>query len=424
MASPKDVLRGGKDSEAATLVAAALRSVCNAERSADYGVRESQLGELPEVRAILESPDELRRECILVVADRKDDRAAGRHWRTKTARLFSVIARKNAGLTGADLEALLSPPRAKLERQEVWWLTEKIRVLSRQIEHSYLGLSGDGKARVKPLLERVASEVDHAPTAVRIRTLIGTGDEIRYELIDDGDEVGPRLRAIIAASGEPDEARAAALNLLAAFPASGRPAEQWHAEAERVRSLLARPAVLTGGLLDVALDASDFEEEHPYAGWPIGRQTYTVTRGATAGNESFLCGAVTFAGVVADPALLPHLRRLAVKSVTVIAGPFGYPGYPRSLRLANMSVKAMADIGGPASITELLALERSIRHGTLLRQIRQAIGTVAAARGTTRGELLERAVEDHGLGRDGTRRMPLSRGSAVIEIDGRSALLV
>ncbi len=72
MASPKDVLRGGKDSEAATLVAAALRSVCNAERSADYGVRESQLGELPEVRAILESPDELRRECILVVADRKD----------------------------------------------------------------------------------------------------------------------------------------------------------------------------------------------------------------------------------------------------------------------------------------------------------------------------------------------------------------
>jgi hypothetical protein len=108
-------------------------------------------------------------------------------------------------------------------------------------------------------------------------------------------------------------------------------------------------------------------------------------------------------------------------SVTVIGGQFGRP---RSLRLANASVQAIADVGAASSITELLALERSVRHGALLKQIRKAVDTLAAAQGMTRDELLERAVEDHGLDPDGTRRVPLSSGSALIEIDGRSASLV
>ena len=120
--------------------------------------------------------------------------------------------------------------------------------------------------------------------------------------------------------------------------------------------------------------------------------------------------------MVADPALLPRLRRLASKSATVIGE--RYYSYPRSLRLANMSAESIGDAGASALITELLTLERSIRHGTLLKQIRKAIETLAAAQGVTRGELLERAVEDHGLGPDGTRRIPLSRGSALMASRG------
>jgi hypothetical protein len=401
--SLKDGLRGRGDSQATALVTAALQRLKESSWMA-----ERELRELPEVRAILASPDELRRQCILDVAGRKDG--------YECVRLLSVIARKRVELTGADVEALLAPARTKMEQREKWLRSQTILCLNRQIEHAYSGLNDDGKARLKPLLERVASEVDHPSTATRIRKLIGTGDQIPYELIDDGDDIGPRLRVLVETSQESDEARAALLDLLTAFPAGGRPATKWRAEAERVRGLLAQPAALTGGLLDAALDAADSEEEHTYT-----RQRYTVTRYATHGNESLLCGAATFAGVVADPVLLPRLRRLAAKCVAVVGGQFGSP---RSLRLANASAQAIADVGASASITELLALERSIRHGTLLKQIRKAIATLAAAQGMTREELLERAVEDHGLDPDGTRRVPLSAGSALIEIDGRSAWLV
>lgn len=96
------------------------------------------------------------------------------------------------------------------------------------------------------------------------------------------------------------------------------------------------------------------------------------------------------------------LRRLALKAIT------GPGGTPRSIRLANHAVQAIADAALPASITELLKAERGTGHGTLLRQIRRSIDALAAAQGLTRDELLERAVEDHGLGPDGTTRRPLA----------------
>lgn len=88
MASLKDVLRGRRDSEATALVAAALQRL---EESSWMAERE--LRELPEVRAILDSPDELRRECILDVA--------GRRYGYGCVRLLSVIACKRVELTSA-----------------------------------------------------------------------------------------------------------------------------------------------------------------------------------------------------------------------------------------------------------------------------------------------------------------------------------
>jgi len=373
MAAPGGPVRGRADRAAETLVAAVLRKL------AKVGIA-SEVRKVPEVRAILESPDEVRRQCILLLAGPDGYLLApGQHYADQVVRVLSVIARRRVGLTCADLEALLALPPAELQPEQTLWITDKIRVLGRQIEHAYPGLNRDEQARVKPLLERAASEIRSPPAAVRIRKLTGTGQQIRYELIGDADDAGQRLRAVIEASPEPDEARAAVLNLLAAFPATGRPGKAWHAEAERVRGLLARPAGLAAGLLDAALGASDFEEEfslfHFYSG------TRVMTRYVTAGNESFLCGTAKFAGVVADPALLPRLRRLAVKSAAVIGR--RYYRHARSRRLANASAEAIADAGLPASVTELLVLEGSIRSGALLKQIRKAIDALAA-QGLTR----------------------------------------
>ena len=230
------------------------------------------------------------------------------------------------------------------------------------------------------------------------------------ELIEEGADVGTRLRAAFESSPEADTALAAALDLLASFAATGRPAKKWRAEAERVRGLLLQPSAFVGSLLDAALDAADTVDDRFD---PAHGGDYTIAWYVTSGTELFLCGTAVFAGVVGDAALPNQLQRLAVKSIAIIGK--GLYIHPRSLRIANACAQAIADIETASSITELLALERVVRHGTLLKQIRKAIDALAAAQGMTRGELLERAVEDHGVDPNGTRIVPLSRGSALMK---------
>ncbi|NIK60113.1 DUF4132 domain-containing protein [Kribbella shirazensis] len=391
------------DADAAALVAAALKALGSRSWTADGDARA-----LPQLQAILQAPDALRRECILTVSERVDSYYC--------VQLLSVIARKRLQLSAEHIERLLRLRLGNLEQPEAWWSSEALRAVSRQVEHAYAGLPEAEQERLKPLLERAAEEIRDTATATRLRKLVGPGEGIRFDLIDESDDIGLRLRKAFESAGEPTETRAAVLDLLAAFPTQGRPSKKWLTEAGRVTGHLSEPVALIGRLLDAALDAADTNPEYTHNG-----RTYTVPRYAGAGNEAFLCGVVAVAGLLRDPSLLPQLRRLAVKTVTVIGGQFGNP---RSLRLANSSAQAMADVGAPASITELLALERSVRHGTLLKQIRKAIEALASAQGMTRDELLERAVETHDLDADGTRRAPLSRGSAEVVVDGRTAALL
>ena len=400
MVSLRDRLRGPKDRDAAALVTAAVEKIEKRWSS------DAEMRKLREVRAIVEAPDELRRECVLEAARRTDTHAS--------ARLLSVITRKRVELTAEDIESLLSPLQDRIPDQERWQRVVRISTLSRHIEYSYPRLDDETRARLRPLLEQALADTQYnASAANRFRKLLGGEEELPYSAIDDGDDIGPRLRALFETSEESEDARAAALGLLAAYPVSGRPGKKWVAEAERVRAAPRAAVGFVAGVLDAALEAADTEI--------VYSEAHTGTSYISDANESLLCGAAAFAGIVADPAHLERLRRLAVKSVTVIGGQYGFP---RSLKLANACAKAIADIGAPASLTELLALERSIRHGTMLKEIRKAIDALAEAQGMTRDELLERGVESHGLDPDGTRRVPLSRGAALIEVDGRAASLV
>ncbi|HEV2777106.1 MAG TPA: DUF4132 domain-containing protein, partial [Solirubrobacteraceae bacterium] len=205
------------------------------------------------------------------------------------------------------------------------------------------------------------------------------------------------------------------LELLTSLPATGKPSKQWLSRAAAVRGRLADHVAVAAELIDALLKASDGEQTHTYNG-----QTYTTTHFVDAANEGLAVAAVKFAACVGDHDLLPRLRSLAVKCVTVIGGQFGSP---RSLKVANASAHAIADISAPGSITELLALERTVRHGTLLKQIRKAIDALADAQGVTRDDLLERAVEDHELEAGGRRDVALSVGTARVEVDARSVAL-
>ena len=142
---------------------------------------------------------------------------------------------------------------------------------------------------------------------------------------------------------------------------------------------------------------------------PISRQHETLTVAIAA-----------LAGRLGNPALLSSLRRVATFA---IGRPPGEWTDVRSVRLANAAAQAIADIADPSSITELLALKRAVRHGTLLKQIREAIDALADAQGLTREELLERAVERHDLAEDGTRDVPLIAGTARIVVTGATVAL-
>ncbi len=209
---------------------------------------------------------------------------------------------------------------------------------------------------------------------------------------------------------------ATTLDLLAAYPTKGRPSKKWLTETEQIIGRLSRPAELIGVLLDAALDAEDSETSYTH-----NDRTHTYPHYITSSNEGFLGGTIAAAGLLRDPALLPRLRRLAIKTVMVIGGQFGNP---RSLRLANLSTQAMADIECPG-IDHRAARARAIRPARDAAEAGpQGHRSTGLRPGHDADQLLERAVETHDLDSDGTRTQPLSRGSAQIVVDGRAAALL
>jgi hypothetical protein len=392
------------DVKAAELVAGALTAL----RAGSPWMPEGEARALPAVRAITTGPDDVRRRCIVHAARIP----AGPQWRASW-RLLDVIARKRAGLTLADVEALLPAVRSLAADPRPMSGPAPLGALAGQIEATWPALDEAGRQRLGPQLAQLAGQAGDARVAARLRRLAGPGGEVPYDLISDDDEVGKAARLIIAASAEPAESRAALVSLLSAFPASGRAGRKWLSDARSVLGRLADPAALAGALLAAAIDAGDYEAGHGSA------------RYVARGNEGALCGLACLAGLAATAGgaagaeLLPALRQLALKSITITGGSWGAP---RSIRLASACVQAITDAALPSSVTELLRVERGTRHGTLLRQARTSIDALAAAQGMGREELLERAVEEHGLSAAGTRRVALADGwTAVLSAGGRAA---
>jgi uncharacterized protein DUF4132 len=391
--------------EPGTLVHAALQALDECR-----GRRDDEIRAVPAIRAIIDAPGDVRRQCIVIAA---------REERWTEFQLLGYIARKRAGLTPGDIEEILASSVSQRYPGETWRDAQKLALLASQIEATWKALDDAGRARLLPQLERTATEYSDYPVGDRLRKLIVTagGDEVPYALIEDTSEVGRALRAALADAGEPGAAKARLIRLLAGYPAGGRPGSTWRKEAALVPDALDRPAETVAALLDAALDAQDYERSYQQ------NPEYRHPQYVTGSDEAFLCGLAVLAGQVAagSAGLLPRLRRLALKAIAVIGGAYGRP---RSIRLANHCVAAIAAAALPSSVTELLKTERGTRHGSLLRQVRTSVDALAAAHGLTRAELLEMAVEEHGLGPDGTRRTVLAEGwLAVVQADARTARL-
>ena len=399
-----DVGPASASADPAVLVDEAMRSL-----DGNYGHRDDAIRAFPAIQAIINAPAGVRRQCILIVA--RQEEWAG-------TRLLRYIARKQAGLTLDDIEEILPPPVSQRNSRDLWADARKLAFLAGQIEAAWKSLNDEEKTRLRPQLDRVATETTGSAVATRLRklTTAADGDQVPYDLIEAVSEVGKALRSVLVAAPEPDAAKAKLIRLLAGYPVTGRPRPKWIGDAGLVQGALRQPAETIAALLDAALDAPDHEHNYPGT-------THRYTRYASKRDEAFLCGITILAGPVCASSadLLPRLRRLALKAITFTGGQYGHP---RSVRLANHCVQAIAAAAVPSSVTELLTTERSTRHGALLRQVRKSVDALAATQGLTRVELLEMAVQDHGLSPDGTRRVPLADGwLAVIEADARAARL-
>jgi hypothetical protein len=200
------------------------------------------------------------------------------------------------------------------------------------------------------------------------------------------------------------------LALLRGFPASGRPSKRWLSQAEEMLPRLADARHLGRAAIDAILDANDAEVVRK-----TRHGTYRRREFLAGDNEFLLCALIAFVGLQGSGTPLDELRRLAAKVVT---GPYGWP---RSLRVANACVRAIAQAQPDDAVPELVALDRSTTHGTLRREIATAIQGIADQLGIDKSELLEAAVETHGLDANATRSVEVTDGAALLAVKGLTA---
>jgi Domain of unknown function (DUF4132) len=354
----------------------------------------------PKVESLMATSGPVRVACVIELVRRRDTMPGA-------FELLPVLLRKQLALSADDLEEVLNLLHDEsTSANSAAWIADR---LISHIERSYRELESHDQARIKPLARALARARSGWSFADQLHRLILERDEIPFVLLGGLSSFAEPIREVFETSNESAIARSEMLGLLMSWPRKARTTHAWRLKAEGVYRQLKEPETLAMALLDAALlGVADLA-------CSLSDQADLSSGKA----ESLLRGVVAIAGVTGEDPAPQRLRQLAIKCLAISNSygcEFGLP-------IANACVAAMAEAGGGSAVTELLALERSVRHGTVLRQIRTAIEKLAAARGLTRDELLELAVEAHGLDRDGTRQIPLSRGAAVIATDGRSVLL-
>jgi Domain of unknown function (DUF4132) len=354
--------------------------------------------------AIREAPDGLRLRCFLRAVAVPNE--AGRHL------LVSLFLSEPTVLTVDEVASLLPGLSRLLPFEQQPLAKTGAAALLSQAEAIWPDLDDAGKTELRAAILLATPKVKHAAAAVRLRRLAAPDTGVPYTLIDEASGVGKALRAALESVAEPDEAKARLIAVLSGYPATGKPSRTWRSDAEAALADLNDPVTAMRALLDAAIGAPDYLVHHELHGYHTESSHF-----ATPLNEAFLCATTVLASRAAAGSapddggdLLSRLRQLALRTIT------------GKIRIPNHCVQGIADAALPSSITELLRTERGTRHGSLLRAVRTAIEALAAAQGLTRDELLEMAVEDHGLGSDGTGRTPLAEGwLAVIQASERTA---
>ncbi|WP_433131462.1 DUF4132 domain-containing protein [Micromonospora sp. CA-240977] len=259
-----------------------------------------------------------------------------------------------------------------------------------------------------PTLDALMSELVHDQfIAVEARRravrLIGqaidraTGTGLPTGLFHNGDEFGPLVRAeMVAALGAPGVPE-----LLTHCATLGRPAAPvtWQ---RRLDELLAG----TPGAAEVV--RSVLEAFVAYCG-PLHDDADLVVR-----------------GLVWALSRQPDERAtdlLARVTAAAAAAPREASGFPHAQKTALAAIALLAGRTGEVPVRTLAKLAVTVRNKAVQSRVQGALARVGALRGWSMSEVLELAVDDHGLGPDGRLCTGIGPYEATIEATGDKARL-
>ena len=404
--SPEDV--------ATALIAGAIAAVGNRYlNDADFRAQ-------PDVKALIEADDEVRRAAFLTLVEAR----LSVNPEHATWNLLSVLTRRRLVLAPDQLSSLLGMLEARLGHGDRWRSTYVLERIAQIIERSFGELDVPRRAALSERVAKIVAviEADNRlrvePAAMkRLRAVLPAADGLALDAIARDDSVGPAMRSVFEQSDEDLAGLAPFAAHLIAGLKGGRPSAAWFTKSAESGTKLADAPALVGALLGAALEAGDQPVRYDY-GTTLGQAqpyVYETVLYVSPGNEAILRNVVWAAAAIKEAAAIPQLRALAEKTIAVIGGQFGHP---RSLKIALACPGAIAEIGAPGSLTALQGLQRSVRHGSLLREVGKAIDALASAQHVSRSELLETAVERHDLDEHGRREIRVGDWTAAIEVTG------
>lgn len=379
-----------------------------------------------------------RKPAVAALLDAGDaDRADALQWLVREAveppsdygarRLVAMVAARRMPVPAESLVAMLTTIRAGLESKHGWLATSVLEAVSRSIgrwmEPYAPGDAETVRGLVKSILQvsQTNTTIRLKPAAVeQLRALLPRA-EVDIDAIPLGDAFGRAARTIISESDERPELLGPFVTSLTTPLKGVRPADRWLDSVRSTAGPLADPARLVRALLTAALESEDGVVRYDYTGAFQGGTEIEMARYLAPQNEAMLKTCVWAAAALEDAAAIPILRNLTLKCATVIGGQFGSP---RSLTVAMTCPAAIARIGASGSLTALQGLQRSVKHGSVLREVGKAIDALATAQSVSRSELLETSIERHDLDAAGERRVPVGDASAVLAIHGSGDVTV
>ena len=407
---------GSPEDVATALIAGVIAAIGNNYPS------DADLRAQPDVKALIEADDHVRRAALLaLVRARLSPRPEPATWS-----LLRVITRRRLALGPDQLSSFLGMLEERLDRGDAWQVTYVVERIAQIVVWSFDELDGPQRAAMSDRVARIVAviEADNKirvePAAIkRLRAVLPVAEGLVLDGLVSDDAVGPALRAVFEQSDEDVAGLAPFATHLIAGMRGGRPSAAWFTKSAEVGAKLADASALVRTLLQAALEARDQPVRYDYGTTVHQGQSepyvHETVRYVSPGNEAILRNIVWVAAALKDAGAIPLLRALAEKAITVIGGQFGQP---RSKSVALACPGAIAEIGAPGSLTALQGLQRSVRHGSLLREISKAIDALASAQHVSRSELLETAVERHDLDKDGRREIPVGDWTATIEVTG------